>query len=94
MEDFASVYEELDEEQYSKMVRERQEDDWIIDDGESQSLYSLQEYVCEERGLITFFHPDGTGYVEDGREIFDDDLDDDIVENKKGELRLHQTLVL
>ena len=34
MEDFSSVYEEVDEEQYCRMVRERQDDDWIIDDGE------------------------------------------------------------
>lgn len=37
VEELTSVYEEVDEEQYSKLVRDRQEDDWIVDDGETLS---------------------------------------------------------
>ncbi|MCJ8745884.1 hypothetical protein PDJAM_G00135430 [Pangasius djambal] len=63
VEEVESVYEEVDEDQYSRMVRERQDDDFIVDD-------------------------DGAGYVEDGREIFDEDLEDKSLEtsskNKSG----------
>ena len=45
VEEVTSVYEEVDEEQYSKMVRERQDDDWIIDNGKC-SLKAVPLVPC------------------------------------------------
>ncbi|XP_018324520.1 DNA polymerase alpha catalytic subunit [Agrilus planipennis] len=52
--DVDSIYEVVDENEYSKRVLERQCDDWIVDDN-------------------------GSGYYEDGREVFDDDLDSESI---------------
>lgn len=47
VEKVTSVYEEVDEQQYSKMVQDRQEDDWIIDDGESPAQGDIVTTVSE-----------------------------------------------
>ena len=41
IEDVDNVYEEVDEREYSRRVQERQEDDWIIDDGVIKDTYFL-----------------------------------------------------
>lgn len=41
VEEFTGVYDEIDEEQYSKIVRERQDDDWIVDDGKLRFIWRV-----------------------------------------------------
>ncbi|KAG8221963.1 hypothetical protein J437_LFUL007804 [Ladona fulva] len=82
--DIENVYEEVDEREYSKRVLERQDDDWIEDDGilaENLHFIKLRWFhtylriFCKRYIVFT----DGAGYVEDGREIFDDDMDDEAI---------------
>lgn len=47
------VYEEVDEDQYSRMVRDRQDNDWIVDDGESEIRTCIYRVVQDK---ITIQH--------------------------------------
>ena len=38
------MYEEVAEDEYSDMVRKRQEDDWIVDDGECGTAEMLTSH--------------------------------------------------
>ena len=42
VEELHNVYDEVDEDEYSRMVRDRQDDDWIVDDGKiCQNLFFI-----------------------------------------------------
>lgn len=47
VEELDNVYEEVDEKDYSKAVLERQNDDWIVDDG-------IFAFICRYLLLILF----------------------------------------
>lgn len=48
-----NVYETIDEREYTKKVLSRQEDDWIVDDGElfAISVYTIYQYIIPLRYL-------------------------------------------
>lgn len=73
VEEIDNVYETVNEKEYTKKVLSRQDEDWIVDDGNE-----LWNQINEKTTYIILF-TDGSGYIEDGRDIFDDDLDSESI---------------
>lgn len=57
LEPLESVYEEVSEKEYSKKVIERQEDDWIVDDGKYFFLKYHSAFSSALLVLIMFYYP-------------------------------------
>lgn len=77
--DVDNVYEEITETEYANRVLSRANDDWI-EEGKQINNFSFTE--------INFcIVSDGSGYVEDGRDIFDDDEQDGAEDERKTEKR-------
>lgn len=90
MQEEQNVYDEVDEKDYEKLVLSRA-DDWI-EDGKPLSrnapIFSLKTDINGRTELNSKYSPefhliytDGTGYYDDGREIFDED-EEDVEETK------------
>lgn len=73
-DDVDNVYDLVDEKEYSKRVLSRQCDDWIVDGILVANLLNEHQLL-----IFTSYFSEGSGYVEDGREIFDDDMDEESI---------------
>lgn len=62
--DVPNVYEEVDDDTYNDIVRERQ-NDFVVDDGKT-SIFLLHSISIS----------DGSGYIDHGADLLDDDYED------------------
>lgn len=81
VDEIENVYEEVSEREYSERVLTRAAEDWI-EDGKLNAIVVILLQTINIFLVIRM--SDGTGYVEDGREIFDDEeLDEQEEATKK-----------
>ena len=54
--DVKDVYEVVNEDEYSEIVRKRQEDDWVVDDGATGMIYLLIVNISVSSLAASSFH--------------------------------------
>ena len=79
LEEEKGLFEYVDEEEYAKIVQERQEEGFVLDDGESYCILIGQMVVR----VFPSDWSDG-GYCEHGREIFDEEVEEASADKNKG----------
>lgn len=80
------IFEYVDDKEYNRILRKRQADSWVLDDGRCV-------YLCKRNSLCAHYihtqHPGlipsaGLGYVDSGREVFDEEYESDEEEGMEG----------
>uniref|UniRef100_A0A803TRE8 DNA polymerase n=1 Tax=Anolis carolinensis TaxID=28377 RepID=A0A803TRE8_ANOCA len=95
VEEFTSVYDEIDEEQYSKIVQERQEDDWIVDDGldtaSTNEKKNVKKSLVSKPNTIKSMFMANTGKKKTDKtvDLSKDDLLGDILQDLNAEVGIH-----